>query len=311
VEWRNRAIWAAVLIRFTWDLHFLFRHGRDIEARMVALSRTNRTAFRRAVFASVVLHIALGAFTIVILRARPDRPPTTPGIDTRADVIVRQFDVGGLHEIATTPPPEPPQPSTAPPAARPGETGSPPRVNQAPRTLPVEMLAIISRSMATQLVASAAPAASTPAIHGALNSRQTITYVLDCSGSMGEYGKFALARAALLTTLRGQPEGVQFQVIVYNSTVRPVFSGARYVPATGANIDAAIAALHETKGRSNHVEAVRRAALGRPDVILILTDADDLSLTSFRSALADAGKPIAICVAKVSASGVGPSQQLR
>ena len=91
-----------------------------------------------------------------------------------------------------------------------------------------------------------------------------------------------------------------------------VFSGARYVPATGANIDAAIShiALHETRGRSNHVEAVRRA-LGRPDVILILTDADDLSLTSFRSALADVGKPIAICVAKVSASGVGPPQQLR
>ena len=48
---------------------------------MVALSRTNRTAFRRAVFASVVLHIALGAITIIILSlaltGRPQLPAST------------------------------------------------------------------------------------------------------------------------------------------------------------------------------------------------------------------------------------------
>jgi hypothetical protein len=284
---------------------------------MAAQPRTNRSAFRRAVIASVALHVTLIAVGIVILCSRPDPSPAAPGIDTHADVVVRQFTVGDLHEITTEPPPEPIESPAAPPAeprsTNTVESGLTPRANQAPRTLSAEMLKVISRSVTTQSIASATPATTALAIHGALNSRQSIVYVLDCSGSMGEYGKFALARAALQTTLRGQPEGVRFQVIVYNSMARPLFPGTAGVPATRANIDAAIAriAQHETKGRSNHVEAVRRAAACRPDIILILTDADDLALTSFRSALAEAGKPIVICVAKVTASAVGPPQQLR
>jgi hypothetical protein len=283
---------------------------------MVAPSRSNRTAFRRAVFASVALHLALAVAAIIFLHSRPVPPSAVPGIDTSADVIVHQFDVSDLHEIPTGPP----EPSRSPPAptseskTSPSvESGLTPRIDHLPRTLPAEMLAVISRSVGTQRVVSAAPATPVPPIHGALNVRQTIVYVLDCSGSMGEYGKFARAEAALLSTLRSQPEGVQFQVIVYNSIARPLFPGVGSVPATRLNIDAADAriARHETKGRSNHVEAVRRAAASRPDVILVLTDADDLSLASFRPVLAEAGKPIAICVAKVSAASVGTPQQLR
>lgn len=279
---------------------------------MAALPRTNRSAFRRAVFASVALHVALIAVGIVILRSRSDPSPAVPGIDTHADVVVRQFAVGDVHAVATEPPPEsPPAPVAEPSRTKPVESGLMPRANQTPRTLTAEMLAVISRSVTTQPIATAAPAM--PAIHGALNSGQSIVYVLDCSGSMGEYGKFALARAALKSTLFGQPEEVRFQVIVYNSIAQPLFPGTTGVPAIRANIDAAIAriAQHETKGRSNHVEAIRRAAVFRPDVILILTDADDLALTSFRSALAEAGKPIAVCVAKITASAVGPPRQLR
>lgn len=317
---RSRVIWAAAVIHFTWDLHFLFCRGRGIEPCMVALPRTNRSTFPRAVVVSVVLHIALASVAVIILHTRPDPPSTASPIDTAADVVVRQFEVGGLQEIATAPPPEPTESQTAPTADRrmplSTESGLTPRVNHVPRTLPAEMLAVISRSISTQSGASVVPAAhpqSIAAIHGALSPRQTIAYVLDCSGSMGEYGKFELARAALLTTLLGQPEEVRFQVIVYNGAARPLFPGAGGVLATRANIEAAIARLaqNETKGRSNHVEAVRRAAAGGPDVILLLTDADDLSFTSFRRALADAGKPIALCVAKVSASAVGPPQQLR
>ena len=86
-----------------------------------------------------------------------------------------------------------------------------------PRTLPAEVLAVISRSVATRHIVSASPSAAIPAIHGTLKPGQLIVYVLDSSGSMGEFGKLALARSALLATLRGQPEGVRFQVIVYGS----------------------------------------------------------------------------------------------
>ena len=156
------------------------------------------------------------------------------------------------------------------------------------------------------------PAVSVPAIHGALTSGKSVAYVLDCSGSMGEFGKLQLARAALLATLRNQPESVRFQLITYNSAARVLVPGG-CVPATAANIESvgAKVLLQDAKGRSNHVEAVRVAIQSRPDVILVLTDAEDLALAQFRRLLASAGKPIAICVAKVTSSTVGTPQELR
>ena len=85
------------------------------------------------------------------------------------------------------------------------------------------------------------------------------------------------------------------------------------MPATRANIDAAESKLaaQEAKGRSNHVEAVRLAAACRPDLILLLTDAEDLSDAQFKPVLAAAGKPITIYVANVTATTAGPPHQLR
>ena len=57
-----------------------------------------------------------------------------------------------------------------------------------------------------------------PPIHGTLKPGQTIIYVLDASGSMGEYGKFERARRSLIATLQEQPESVRFQVVVYAGT---------------------------------------------------------------------------------------------
>ena len=129
---------------------------------------------------------------------------------------------------------------------------------------------------------------------------------------MGEFGKFTTARAALIATLRLQSEQVRFQVIVYNSSARLMIPGG-CVPATGANVSAvedALAAL-AASGRSNHAEAVRRAASVRPDIIILLTDAEDLSSTSFKPALAAIGKPVVLLVARVTSAGLGTPQPLR
>jgi len=283
---------------------------------MAARLRANRVAFRRAIFASVAIHIVLAVVIILVLRAQPNSQPLAPGIDTGLDVVVHTFEVGPPNDVAVASPLEPiaSEPIVEPPVATPmAETGLAPRTNIVPRALSAEVLAVIGRSVAARHVAGASPIATVSAIHGALKPGQTIVYVLDSSGSMGESGKLALARSALLATLHEQPEGVRFQVIVYGSTARPLLAGNACVPVDRANIETAESKLAtlEAKGRSNHVEAVRLAMGCRPDLILLLTDAEDLSLAQFKPFLASAPKPVAIRVAKVTASAVGPPQELR
>jgi hypothetical protein len=129
---------------------------------------------------------------------------------------------------------------------------------------------------------------------------------------MGAFGKLDAARAALVATLRRQPGEVRFQVIAYNSTARAVLPGG-CVAAGGANVSAAESGLGglTAAGRSNHAQGVRAAAELRPDVIVLLTDADDLTAAQFRPALAAAGKPVAVCVARVTADGVAAPRELK
>ena len=284
---------------------------------MVAPVRSNRVAFRRAVFASVALHVALSLAVFFFVRSRPEPKPAAPGIDTRADDVVMRFFADDTP-IAIQPPDVPSSPASPESPAKQETTEAmgttrPPLATIVPRTLPPEMLAIIRRPAADPNVKPAgATSTAVPAIHGAMKSGQTIVYVLDCSGSMGEFGKLALARAALVATLRAQPEGVRFQVIAYNSTAR-VITGAGIVPATPANIDGAEAKILvcEAAGRSNHTAAVRVAVQSRPDVILLLTDAEDLAPAQFKPLLAGVNKPITLSVAKVTATGIQAPQELR
>ncbi len=281
---------------------------------MVAPVRSNRVAFRRAVFASVAIHVALAVAVVFVVRSRPEPKPASPGLDTRADNVVMRFFEADMP--IAVPQPEVPPASPAPVEASPVEDSGgsrPPLARVVPHTLPPEMLAIIRRPTADANVKPAGATSPTvPALHGKMQPGQTIVYVLDCSGSMGEFGKLTLARAALVATLRAQPEGVHFQVIAYNSSAK-VISGSGTVPATPANITAAEAkiAAVESAGRSNHVNAVRVAAQSRPDAILLLTDAEDLAPAQFKSLLAGANKPIALYVAKVTATGIQKPQELR
>src|SRR5262249_22730989 len=148
----------------------------------------------------------------------------------------------------------------------------PPLATTVPNALPPDMLALIRRPQLTAVSvpdsnvkpAGAAMPLARP-MHGAMTAGQSVVYVLDCSRSLGELGNLAAAGAALIATLRRHPEGVRFQVVVYNSTARVALPGG-LVPATAANLAAAEAKLVtvEPSGRSNHAEAVRIAAGLRP-----------------------------------------------
>jgi hypothetical protein len=132
---------------------------------------------------------------------------------------------------------------------------------------------------------------------------------------MGEYGKFDRARRALVATLKKQPETVRFQVVVYaNIAIQPLPAPANgCVAATAENVERMERALQtfQAAGRSNHVEGLKAAVELKPDVVLILTDAEDLSAAKFRGVLRQASKPVTVCVTPVGAEGVGGPREVK
>jgi hypothetical protein len=285
-------------------------------------------------------------------RPAPTRPP---GIDTRVAAeprIALRFDEEPAVEVPVNPEPPRPAESSPPPAPSPDPpTGSRPEVAHVPATLPPELLALMRRPQPvgpavvevplnpTRMNAPPAPSPSPPRVepaahttapkpavgasvstpvrpvHGPLGSGQTIVYVLDESGSMGEWGKFAKARAALIATLRAQPQTVRFQVVLYAGTADfplPAPVGG-CVPATADNIDRVEEMLGERHpaGRSDHVAGLRLAMTLYPDFVLILTDANDLPTAKLRGLLPRAGRPVTVCVARAGAEGVGDPVELR
>ncbi|MBN9121918.1 MAG: VWA domain-containing protein [Planctomycetes bacterium] len=219
----------------------------------------------------------------------------------------------------------PPKPQPEPPAVA---LPNGPLAPAVPRTLPPELLPLI-RKPAPAVHAPGVPnppvvdpnvrpaGASesatdvTPAIHGALKANQTVVYVVDCSGSMGASGKLDAARAALVSTLKQQPTSVRFQIVAYAGTAVPLLTGnGAALPANEASVRAAAEQLAklEARGRSNHLEAVRTALAFRPDVVLLLTDADDLNGPALRAA---APKSVLLCVGRVTAQSVEPPRELK
>jgi len=306
--------------------------------------RSDRRGLRRAIAASVVLHLLVALAAFLAMRLAPRPAPRATAVHTRADEVgvklIADVELApvpvpvAVEQPKTPPTPTPPvEPPTAPPdppapAPTPRQEPAPgrtPHATAVPPALPADVLNRIRRPATTAMrppnpdadpnvkpaAAVGAPAA-VPPIHGALRRDQTVVYVLDCSGSMGEFGKLAVARAALVATLRGQPGEVRFQVIAYGAAARPLLTGG-CVPATAANVAAAEAALAPlaAAGKSNHAEAVRRAAALRPDVIVLLTDANELSRAALKPALAAAGKPVVVCVATVAGDRVGEPRELK
>ncbi len=306
-------------------------------------SEATRVALRRAVWASVAIHaVAVGAFFALLRQS--EHAPREAAINTRAPHVRMHFteDAPGV-EIATPPTPAPPTPLTPPPntgatqtAPRPPESAPPvaapvpplhggPFAPTPPRTLPSELVALLRKTGANTTPAVAlhdpnvkpagasGPTNNTPslAMHGALKPGQTVIYLLDSSGSMGAGGKFDAARAALVATLAQQPATVRFQVIVYDSAARPLLPST--LLATDANVRDATAKLAplEPRGKSNHSVAVRAALGCHPDVIVLLTDADDLTAAALKPVLATAAKPAPVCVGLVTAEGVRAPRELK
>ncbi len=306
-------------------------------------SRATRVAFRRAVWASLALHAVVSCILALVFRAAEEQEPKAPGISTVVDdtqvriSLTEETLVVEAPKATTEPAPQPLAEPAKPQAAVSGPLAASPVI---PQMLPPELVALLRKPAAIPVGGAVTevavppgsvnpPAAdphvrpaggpigdatSAPAIHGALAAGKTVVYVLDCSGSMGAAGKFDKARAALVSTLKLQPPTVRFQVIVYAGTARPLLaSDGNGLPATEANVRAASEKLAtlEPRGFSDHYGAVRAALAFRPDVVLMLTDADDLSTAVIKSLVASAPKQSRVCLGQVAAEGMRALRELK
>jgi len=283
-----------------------------------------RAGFRRAVAASVAAH-ALVVVIVAAVRSGADRPaaPPPPGIDTRVTVRTETPASDAEFPVEAPAPPAPRRPDPPPAAPAPSEDTRPPLVRSpaVPNALPPELLALMRKPAPPVPDPAVQPAAATgaptldggAALHGAVGPGRAVVYVLDASGSMGEWGKFDAARRALAATLRAQPGVARFQVVVYaGGAVVPLPSAGGCLPATADNVarmTAALAALPPPAGRSDHAAGLRAALALRPDFVLVLTDADDLPAGVVRALLRQAARPAALSVAAVGPAGVAAPRE--
>ena len=111
-----------------------------------------------------------------------------------------------------------------------------------------------------------------------------IVYLLDASGSMSNHNAIGVAKAELKTSLQRLESTQQFQIIFYNSqpfAMRVRGSNDALFWGTDPNRLLAhqfIDSISPDSG-TNHIEALRLAMRLGPDVIFLLTDADEPRLT--------------------------------
>jgi hypothetical protein len=117
---------------------------------------------------------------------------------------------------------------------------------------------------------------------------RSVVFLLDCSISMGPSGALQAARAELLACLKALPPTTLFQVIPYNQQAIPLALDARreLVPAERGMVQRAAQLLEERSpgGGTDHGRALRAGLLLRPEVLYLVTDADDLAPADLRTA---------------------------
>lgn len=123
-------------------------------------------------------------------------------------------------------------------------------------------------------------------LFGVAGEGYKFVYVVDRSGSMGGEGKTALraVKAELIASLKHLDTVHQFQIIFYNerpSVFNPAGAPGRLAFATEENVRRATRFMDSmtADGGTAHEDALRLAVRLRPDVIFLLTDADEPTLS--------------------------------
>ncbi|QVL29867.1 VWA domain-containing protein [Telmatocola sphagniphila] len=121
-------------------------------------------------------------------------------------------------------------------------------------------------------------------LHSAINHPgKSLVYVLDCSGSMGIGDRWAKACDTLLASIENLSEGMYYQIVLYDRTARLIDRGSQLRPVkkTELSVLREILGKKIPEGESRHSEGLRKALLLQPDVVFLLTDADDFTQKEF------------------------------
>jgi uncharacterized protein with von Willebrand factor type A (vWA) domain len=123
-------------------------------------------------------------------------------------------------------------------------------------------------------------------LFGVVGEGYKFVYVFDRSGSMGGKGRESLkaVKAELFRSLKDLDSVHQFQIIFYNerpSIFNPSGAPGRLAFATEENKQRAIRFIDSIAagGGTDHEQALRLAIRLQPNVIFLLTDADDPKLS--------------------------------
>jgi len=102
---------------------------------------------------------------------------------------------------------------------------------------------------------------------------QAFVYVVDCSDSMNEYGKFDRARYELLRSIEQLSINQRYFVIFFNDVAHPM-EGGQLLPATGEQLARTIEWVNyaQAHGGTNPLPALLYALSLRPDAVYFLSD---------------------------------------
>jgi hypothetical protein len=245
---------------------------------------------------SLVLHAALLAGLVAVSTGGATH--ATGGPDSRGSGEPSGWIVRIVGDEGETPP----SPRVERPSAGPTFEG-PARVSELP--LRTDAAPVVAGPV-VQIAASGAPGGGsahgakaggggaprgngdgTGSMFAAAPTAASVVYVLDRSGSMGHADAYRRACTAVLEDLARWPATTQFQVVPYNSTAEPLCVNASLglLPKTTdtlQKVEALLAALRPT-GWTNHRCGLQRALLLAPDVLYLVTDADDLTADDVRA----------------------------
>ncbi len=196
--------------------------------------------------------------------------------------------------------PEPP-PAPAAVAEAPAETG--PGIPAVPSSAPGE------GGTGVGTAGSARPAVSLFAV---TVEGRSVVYVIDRSLSMGLNGGLAAAKREVLASLEQLPPDSHFQLIFYNRDAELLRLEGRagllpVNPSTRASAARFLEALRAS-GSTDHLEALRRALALQPDVLFLVTDADDLTAEQVRVVTNWNQDRTAIHAIELSSREAGPSE---
>jgi hypothetical protein len=122
-----------------------------------------------------------------------------------------------------------------------------------------------------------------PSIIGAPAHARRVTYLIDRSLSMGASGALERAKDELVASVCALPPNARFRVFVYNLSAQPLLTGDWATPDV-VTLGVVKSRLNDlsASGGTDHVGALRRAMLTRPDVLFWVTDADELTDAAVR-----------------------------